>query len=131
MNLNFFFAISLFEGGSRKSPLFIFEKRARKRRVKQGLGRPTSDNNHSVHALRCEERKHPFVLSELTLFQCPNSASSVKARMHKRNILFVSVYLLIFVVYEHADYIFRIAYRLHQETSGHKRSASHGSSLES
>ena len=78
--------------------------------VKQGLGRPTSDNNHSVHALRCEERKHPFVLSELTLFQCPNSASSVKARMHKRNILLV-IYLLIFVVYEHADYIFRIAYR--------------------
>ena len=31
--------------------------------------------------------------------------------MHKRNILFVSIYLLIFVVYEHADYIFRIAYR--------------------
>ena len=28
--------------------------------------------------------------------------------MHKRNILFVSIYLLIFVVYEHADYIFRI-----------------------
>ena len=78
--------------------------------MKQGLGRPTSDNNHSVHALRCEERKHPFVLSELTLFQCPNSASSVKARMHKRNILLV-IYLLIFVVYEHADYIFRIAYR--------------------
>ena len=59
--------------------------------MKQGLGRPTSDNNHSVHALRCEERKHPFVLSELTLIQGPNSASSVKARMYKRN-MFISYY---------------------------------------